>query len=112
MHFRAKKLQLRFIEKREVAPDIYSFYFTPQEKFQFIAGQYLQLAIVHEPDELGTTRYFSIASSPSEEHIMITVRKGKSSFKNMLFTLKTGEIIEAFGPIGKFTLEDYNLTSG
>lgn len=102
----AKKVHIQLIRKEYCTPDITSFYFLPQEHFEFIAGQYLQLVLPHTADDRGTTRFFSIASSPSEKEIMLTIKEGKSSFKKELFAVAIGTMVESFGPIGKFTLED------
>jgi ferredoxin-NADP reductase len=85
--------------------DAHSFYFSTLEAFHFTAGQYIQIIIPHDADERGSTRFFSIASSPAEKEIMLTIKEGKSSFKKKLFSLQAGDMIDAFGPIGKFILE-------
>ena len=57
-------------------------------------------------DDRGTSRFFTISSSPTEKDcITITTRIGESSFKKAFFGLKKGEIIAFFGPMGKFILE-------
>lgn len=103
---KAKSITLRLVKIVQVLVDAYSFTFDPIGDFDFIAGQYVQITLSHDADERGTTRFFSIASAPSEKHIMLTIKEGKSSFKKVLFSLKPGDTIDAFGPIGKFTLED------
>lgn len=109
MH-KAKSFYLVFEGAEEVAPSIQSFYFSTNEAFDFTAGQYLQLTIPHKNvDDRGTSRFFSIASSPSEKKIMITTkvasnRKALSSFKKAMTSLQKGQTVEAFGPMGKFVL--------
>ena len=101
----AKSFSLTFIKKEKVLGDVYLYYFTPNEKFEHIAGQYMQLTLPHTADDRGTTRFFTITSSPTEDYLMITTRKGKSSFKKKLFGLKPQMVIQSFGPMGKFTLQ-------
>ncbi len=102
----AKVFFLEFVRKDKVAPGVYSFYFSLQDKPHFLPGQYLQMTLPHKKvDERGTSRYFTIAASPSEKDIMVTTKKGKSSFKKTLFGLTPGTQIQCFGPMGKFVLE-------
>lgn len=108
----AKKITIQFVYKEQIAPGIVSFYFIKTKEFQFIAGQYLQLTLPHvNPDEHGTSRFFTIASSPEEKYLMITTRQivaqeVKTSFKKRLFSLQKGENVDAFGPLGRFYLPD------
>jgi glycine betaine catabolism B len=101
-----KKFALTLDKKQPLREDTTAFYFAKPHAFSFIAGQYLQLILPHDADERGTARFFSITSSPEEEFIMITIKKGKSSFKKRLFAMEPKATIDAFGPMGKFTLED------
>lgn len=111
---KAAKFSLRFVRNKQLTPQIYSFHFYPTTSFTFLPGQYIQLNLPHKADEKGTTRYFSIASSPTEKEIMIVTKlslapsdkRGITSFKQQMLSLQPGDTIDAFGPIGKFTLED------
>ena len=59
-----------------------------------------------KPDERGTARYFTIASSPAGAgEIMLTTRVIESTFKKTMYGLKKGESVEIFGPLGKFVLD-------
>lgn len=63
---------------------------------------------LEQPDEKGPERWFTIASAPFEQHIMLTTRIDGlpiSSFKQTLMRLKPGDNVEADGPGGKFTLK-------
>jgi ferredoxin-NADP reductase len=102
----AKSFLLTFIKKKKIVGDAYIYYFTPNEKLVHIAGQYLQVTLPHNADDRGTNRFFTITSSPTEDYIMITTRKGRSSFKQQLFGLKPQTKVQAFGPMGAFVLVD------
>ncbi len=107
---KAAKFELTFLKKEKMSRDAYSFYFDRRNlDFDFIPGQYLKLFLeIKNPDDRGTTRYFTISSSPSEkEYLTITTRVIKSSFKKKLNSLIPGEKITAYGPIGYF---DFDLT--
>ena len=105
MHAPAKIVEGIFSRKEHLSHDIYSFYFVLPQDFHFHAGQYVQISLPHDnPDEEGTTRYFTIASSPTEKELMITTRLRESSFKKVLFHLEKGTKVQFFGPIGTFVL--------
>jgi ferredoxin-NADP reductase len=103
----ATKFELEFIKKEKESIDAYSFYFKKPHNFNFIPGQYLKLFIdIKDPDERGTSRYFTISSSPTDkDYITITTRILKSTFKLKLNELRSGEKLKAFGPIGYFDFD-------
>lgn len=119
---KAEKFELTFLKKEKISKDAFSFYFdrvhverglgkrSSSEKFDFKPGQYLKLYLsIENPDARGTSRYFTISSSPSDkDFITISTRIIKSSFKLKLNSLIPGEKIRAFGPIGYF---DFNQKS-
>lgn len=101
---KAEKIILNFQKKDEINKNIFTFYF--DNKIDFLPGQYLKVNLsIINPDEKGTSRYFTISSSPLDKYIEITTRIGKSSFKKYLKNLKSGEKINAFGPIGYFNFD-------
>jgi ferredoxin-NADP reductase len=109
----AKSFQLPFIKKVQVAKNTFSFYFDRREvDFYFLPGQYIHMQLPHtKPDYRGTTRFFTIASSPLEkEHLMITTKVIKSTFKKTLASLKPGSVVNFFGPSGRVVLDETDLT--
>jgi NAD(P)H-flavin reductase len=104
-----KTFFLFFTKKVKIAKDLYVIIFDRKKvPFTFLPGQYIQMTLPHENvDERGSSRYFTIASSPTEKDVlMITSRKGRSSFKKALFGLKAGDRVQFFGPMGVFVLPD------
>lgn len=102
---------LPFLKKEQVAKDTYSFFFDRKKsKLDYLAGQYVRMILPHEaPDDRGTMRYFTIASSPSEkEHVMITTKVVKSTFKKTLCNLQKGDKVQFYGPSGSYVLEPAN----
>jgi ferredoxin-NADP reductase len=86
-----------------------SFRFEPDHPFTFEAGQYLKYTLPHpESDSRGVSRFFTIASAPSEDFIMLTTRFSSlgSSFKRALRALEKGTVIEAAGPFGRFVYSE------
>lgn len=102
-----QKLTLFLKEKIQIAPDIFDFVFTPKEKLQFLPGQYMEWTLEHpNPDTRGNRRYFTIASSPTEENLRLGIKfyeKG-SSFKNTLINISHDIPIVSAQLAGDFTL--------
>lgn len=102
-----QKLFLSFVGKRVIAKDTYEFTFVKPAGFTFKAGQYLEWMLMHDDaDSRGTRRYFTIASSPTEEHIRLAFKlvEGGSSYKCELMKLDVGEKIIASQLAGDFVL--------
>lgn len=104
---------LPFIKKEKVARDTFAFYFDRKNiDLKFIPGQYIKMRIPHEnADERGTSRSFSIASSPlNKENIFIITKIIQSSFKKRLNNLSVGQKVEFFGPLGSFLFKEEDTT--
>ena len=74
-------------EKIEYGSDITHFIFESPRKFSFSPGQYLEWTLpAVSVDSRGNRRYFTIASSPTEDNISIGVKfaNNGSSFKKTL----------------------------
>lgn len=103
-------MKLKFIAKKQLLPDVYTFEFEPEESIDWQPGQYMHYLFTHpRPDERGIERWFTISAPPYEKHITITTRLAAdhgSSFKTALMALQPGDSVEADGPKGKFILQD------
>ncbi len=83
------------------------------ERFLFSAGQYVQIGVPHlrYPDEKGTSRVLSIASSPNESrHIAVAFRDTGSGFKRTLSEMKEGDSVFIEGPYGSYILSEETNT--
>lgn len=102
------RLVLTFKEKIQLSPNIYEFIFTPNYKFAFNAGRYLEWTLGHKrSDSRGVRRYFTIASSPTEGNIRLGVKideNNSSSFKKALLSLTPGKKVYAGQLSGDFVL--------
>lgn len=98
-------MKLSTIQVKKETPTIFSVYFKPETKINFRPGQYL-LVELPVTDPKGNDRSFSIASSPTEDVIIISTRQTGSIFKKKFESLRKGEPIEAKGPYGSFTLDE------
>lgn len=104
-----EKLKLRLKDKSHIAPDTYEFTFSAPQKFAFKPGQYMEWTLGHhEPDSRGNRRYFTLASSPSENVLRLGVKfyENSSSFKKSMLSMSKGSEIFASQLDGDFVLPD------
>jgi ferredoxin-NADP reductase len=100
---------ITFLESVPIADNIRTFRFKPKGHVAYTAGQYIELTVPHEnPDERGIKHWFTLSSSPSEDHLAITTKfaEPSSTFKNTLLNLKPGAELEMAAPEGDFVLPD------
>lgn len=104
-----RRLALRLRKRARLAPDIVEFIFRPSEKLAFAPGQYMEFTLGHPAtDERGNRRYFTLASSPTENQIRLGVRfyPQGSSFKRALARLDGRTDVLAGQLAGDFTLPE------
>ncbi len=109
----SRKLELAFAKKEQLTRDTFTFFFDrSKEQFDFHAGQYFRLTIpIENPDERGTSRYFTISSSPTDlDFLTITTKVIRSSFKLKLNSFQGGEKIIFFGPFGNMYQDENDQT--
>ena len=102
-----QKLLLQLQEKKQIARDMYEFVFTPKGNFHYIPGQYMEWTVPHTGVDIrGNRRYFTVASSPTEEALRLGVKvvPNGSSFKKALVALDTKKAVLAGQLAGDFTL--------
>lgn len=100
-------MKTTFVRKESQAKNIFSFYFSKPAHMHHIAGQFVELHLPHEQiDDRGKHRWFTLSSSPSEELLAITTRLSNqsSSFKSTLHSLKPGDEVTIYEPMGDFVL--------
>ncbi|HSH31446.1 MAG TPA: FAD-dependent oxidoreductase [Candidatus Saccharimonadales bacterium] len=100
---------LKLNERQPITPTTEGFWFRAETPLQFRPGQFLRWNLPHDqPDERGTSRFFSIASAPTEPAILLATKFNAegSSFKRRLSAMQPGETVEATGPLGGFILPD------
>ena len=105
------KLMLSLREKIKIAPDIYEFVFNLEKKIIFLPGQYLEWTLnLKNPDSRGNRRYFTIASSPTEENLKIGVKfyPDSSSFKKKLISVTENDKVFAGQLSGDFIIPKNN----
>ena len=114
--------ELRLLEKRKIeGSDMMSFKFSKKNEqegannnngssLNYTAGQfaYFDIGGVNN-DPKGPVRHFTIASSPTEDFIMINTRIRDTPYKKRLSSLEQGIKVKVRGPEGKFVLHtDYS----
>lgn len=108
----ALKFRLPFVKKEKLNEEVYTFYFDRKIfKFNYLAGQYFRITIpIENPDNSGSSRYFTMSSAPNDEFLSITTKIIKSSFKLKLYNLKTGDMVTFFGPFGEMFQKENDMT--
>lgn len=98
---------LTLLEKNKIADGTYEFVFAPDRVFTFRPGQYLEWTLGHgTTDNRGNRRYFTIASSPTEETVRLGVKfyAPESSFKRALFAMPLNDTVSASHLSGDFVM--------
>lgn len=95
------------LNQREVAQGTHEVTFKRPGTFDFEAGQCMQVAVqeLDQSDPKGTSRLFSIASSPHNlEKLSILFRVSGSGFKETLRRLPVGTVVKLEQASGSFLL--------
>jgi len=101
------KLRLALHEQKQIGPGLYTFTFEKPSWFRHRPGQYMEWSLpMRAADSRGTRRYFSLASSPTEDRIMIAAKfpDPPSAFKAALLAQSAGDQVTAGELAGDFTL--------
>lgn len=106
-------MKLKLTDKKEEASATKSFFFEPEEKVEWLPGQYFYITLpklIHE-DPKGDARHLTNSASPTEGSIVrITTRLRKESgFKQTLDSLPIGSVVEGKGPNGIFCIDEKSL---
>lgn len=102
-----QRVVLTLKRKSRLAPDIVDFVFTPSQRLAFEPGQYMEWTLSHpHPDGRGNRRYFTLASSPTENAVHLGVRfyEHGSSFKAAMHAMSARTPLFGGQVAGEFTL--------
>src|ERR1700761_6255958 len=101
-------LQLRVEAIQWETADTATFFLTEisGKNISYKAGQFITLVFTHRDEEI--RRSYSLSSSPDEPLLAITVKRiANGEISRLLLTkIKTGEILNAVEPAGRFVLTD------
>ncbi len=100
--------QVRLVSRHEVAERTMALYFDRPTDFVFQAGQFIDLMLLGPPiiDSKGNTRAFTIASAPSDNHLMVVTRLRNTAFKRELAAMPLESSVNIEGPFGNMTLPE------
>src|SRR6185436_4521352 len=102
-----QRIRMTLKSKHQIGGGIYSFVFEPSRKFVFEPGQYLEwTSALKGSDTRGNRRYFTIASSPTENDVRLGVRffDKPSTFKHKLLALEPNAKLLAGQLSGDFVM--------
>jgi ferredoxin-NADP reductase len=104
-----QRVTLTLKRKNRLARDVIDFVFAPSRSLTFVPGQYIECTLAHpHPDARGNRRFFTLASSPTEEQVHLGVRfyERGSSFKRALWNLSPRTSMIGMRVAGDFLLPD------
>lgn len=108
-------MKLKLTDKKDEASGTKSFFFEPEEKIDWLPGQYFYITLpkLNHEDPRGNTRHFTNSASPTEGNIIrITTRvRPESGFKQTLNELPIGAEVQGQGPNGVFSIDEKVLGS-
>jgi ferredoxin-NADP reductase len=103
-------VKIKLIKKVEEARSTESFFWEPEKPIKYLPGQYFYFTVpsLKYPDPRGTTRHFTLSSSPTEGNtLMSTTRiRAESGYKRTLSELPEGTVIDGEGPNGVFVFDE------
>ncbi len=93
----------------DIASNIKSFWFKPEQPIRYDAGQFIELFIPHDnPDDRGIKHWFTLSSSPTDTPLVSITTKfaaeRSSTFKQALRMLQPGDELTMSDPMGDFVL--------
>jgi ferredoxin-NADP reductase len=102
-----KELRAALIEKIKRTETVHSFRFIPDEKVDFLPGQFLQV-IFDENDKNNRVlnKYLSFSCAPQNDYIEVTKRLSQSEFSERLRQLRKGDTVLLKAPMGNCVFKD------
>ncbi len=95
----------KLVRKEHLKPMICIMKFKPEKNIEFQPGQFLNLTIEKEDEEL--MRPYSMTNTPSEENIEFYVKAyPDGDVAQHIVEMEEGEKAKLTGPFGNFTLQD------
>ncbi|BCL80557.1 NQR2_RnfD_RnfE and FNR_like domain-containing protein [Ktedonobacteria bacterium brp13] len=102
-----QKVVLTLNRKIKMGHNVFDFVFRPSQKLTYRPGQYMEFTLAHpHADSRGNRRYFTLASSPTENFVHLGIRfyDQGSSFKQAMFQMNGKTQFVAAQIAGDFTL--------
>lgn len=93
-------------KEKLVGTDIITFRFAKKEYPDYKPGQFAFFPLDNVKDAKGPVRHFSLASSPTEDELVISTRIRDTPYKQALSLLAPGAQVKISKPQGNFTLHE------
>ncbi len=101
------EFEATLIERAKRTADVESFRFIPDEKVNFIPGQFTRVLFdAKNKANRDLNKYLSFSASPTKEYIEVTKRLSDSAFSQRLRSLALGEIITFKAPTGNCVFKE------
>jgi len=103
----ARLFKTRFSESIKRTATVQSFRFVPEEKIDFIPGQFLQ--VILDAGNAGNkelNKYLSFSCAPGKDYIEVTKRISESAFSKKLSGLDVNDGVSIKAPMGNCVLEE------
>jgi len=103
------KLLPKLVQKVKLSPTSFDFVFSPKRTFAYAPGQYMEWTLPHaDTDARGSRRYFTLASSPTEDNVRLGIKfyEPGSSFKRAMLSMSSDTPITAGQLGGDFTMPE------
>jgi ferredoxin-NADP reductase len=100
-------VQAKLIERIKRTPTVESFRFGPDEKINFVTGQFLQVIFdPANPANKELNKYLSFSSSPAKDYVEFTKRLSDSNFSQALKNLKINDKVLINAPLGSCVFKE------
>lgn len=102
-----QKLILHLAQEIAIGRDLVDFIYIRPKNFLFTPGQYMEWTLAHnKADSRGNRRYYTIASSPTEDAIRLGIKfhQNGSSYKRAMIQMQNNSSIVAGDLRGDFVL--------
>src|SRR2546425_3456328 len=97
-------IRVRVVSSRPLTPTTHAIQLEKPETFAFRATQFTFLQL--RTEEGMDARPMSLATSPTRPHLEYAVRLSDSPYKRAFASLRPGDEVRVFGPIGDFVLHE------
>ena len=102
-----KEVTIRLVNNIKRTESVQSFRFVPDEKINFMPGQFLQIIFdENNKNNRSLNKYLSFSCAPGKEYIEVTKRISESQFSQKLRELKQGDTILCKAPMGNCVYKD------
>lgn len=106
-------MQLNLVEIKKETEEAGTFIVSSSEPVSYKSGVHMSMMLpIEHPDERGKVRTLTLSSSPTEDYLSFTTKRGPSSFKQSLFGLRLGASFQVRGPSGGMVLDEIDLPAG